>query len=81
MRFHIQHAALGAFLLLKPLKDAPELIGRLGRSRKEGLVARIRLVILLNEIAHIDFFAPNAPFKAFPLLKMNHANSPLFRLP
>ena len=77
VRLHIQHAALRSLLFLQFLENAPEFIRRLRWAGEEALVSRVRLVILLNEIANVDFFAPDAALEAFPLLKMNHANSPL----
>ena len=77
VRLHIQHTALRALLFLQFLENAPEFIRRLRWAGEEALVSRVRLVILLNEIANVDFFAPDAALEAFPLLKMNHANSPL----
>ena len=41
-------------------------------------VPRVGLVVLLNKVANVDLFAPNTALEAFPLLKMNHANSPLW---
>ena len=78
MRLHIQHATLRALLLLQLLEDAPEFIRRLRRAGEETLVPRVGLVVLLNKVANVDLFAPNTALEAFPLLKMNHANSPLW---
>ena len=71
---HIQHAALGALGLLQLLQGPPQLVGRLGGAGQKAFVAVIRGVVLLDEVAHIDFFFPDAALKAFPLFKIDHWN-------
>jgi len=74
LRLHVQHAALGALGLLQLLQGTPQLVGRLGGAGQKALVAVIRGVILLDEVAHIDFLFPDAALKAFPLFKIDHWN-------
>ena len=71
---HIQHAALGALGLLQLLQGTPQLVGCLGGAGQKAFVAVIRGVVLLDEVAHIDFFFPDAALKAFPLFKIDHWN-------
>ncbi len=52
---HVQHAALGALLLLQLLQGTPQLIGCLGGASQKAFVAVVRGVVLLDEIADIDF--------------------------
>ena len=74
LRLHVQHAALGALGLLQLLQGTPQLVGRLGGAGQKALVAVVGSVILLDEVAHIDFLFPDAALKAFPLFKIDHWN-------
>jgi len=71
---HVQHAALGALFLLQLLQGTPQLIGRLGGASQKAFVAVVRGVVLLDEVADIDFLFPDAALKAFPLFKIDHWN-------
>ena len=71
---HVQHAALGALFLLQLLQGTPQLIGRLGGTSQKAFVAVVRGVVLLDEVADIDFLFPDAALKAFPLFKIDHWN-------
>ena len=71
---HIQHAALGALFLLELLQSSPQFVGRLGGTGQERLVAVVRGVVLLDEVAHVDFLFPDTALKAFPLFKIDHWN-------
>ena len=74
LRLHVQHAALGALGFLQLLQGTPQLVGRLGGAGQKALVAVVGSVILLDEVAHIDFLFPDAALKAFPLFKIDHWN-------
>ena len=69
---HVQHAALGTLGLLQLLQRAPQLVGSVGRTGEETLIAVIRGVVLLDEVTSVDFLFPNAAFKAFPLFEICH---------
>ena len=69
---HIQNTALGALFLLQLLQDPPKLVGCFGGACQEGLVAFIGLVVLLDEIAYIDFFLPQSALKTIPLFELCH---------
>ena len=69
---HIQDAALGAFFLLQLLQSAPQLVGRFGRADQEGFVTVVRLIVLLDKVANVDFFLPDGTLEAIPLLKIVH---------
>ena len=69
---HIQHAALGTLGLLQLLQRAPQLVGSVGRTGEEALVAVVGGVVLLDEVTGVDFLFPNAAFKAFPLFEICH---------
>jgi len=69
---HVQHAALGALGLLQLLQRAPQLVGSVGRTGEEALVAVVGGVVLLDEVTGVDFLFPNAAFKAFPLFEICH---------
>ena len=71
---HVQHAALGALFLLQLLQGTPQLIGRLGGASQKAFVSVVRGVVLLDEVADIDFLFPDAALKAFPLFKIDHWN-------
>ena len=71
---HIQHAALGALGLLQLLQCAPQLIGRFSGVGEEAFIAVIGRVVLLDEVADVDFLFPDAALKAFPLFKIDHWN-------
>ena len=74
LRLHIQHAAFGALFLLELLQSSPQLVGRLGGAGQERLVAVVRGIVLLDEVADVDFLFPDAALKAFPLFKIDHWN-------
>ena len=76
---HVQHAALGALGLLQLLQRAPQLVGSVGRTSEEALVAVVGGVVLLDEVTGVDFLFPNAAFKAFPLFEICHI-APLFKI-
>ena len=46
----------------------------LGGTGQERLVAVVRGVVLLDEVAHVDFLFPDTALKAFPLFKIDHWN-------
>ena len=76
LRLHIQHAALGALLFLQALQRAPQFIRRFSGPCKETFVPRIGRIVFLDEVAGVDFFLPDAAFKAFPLFEVCHSNTP-----
>ncbi len=75
-RIHVEHATLGTFFFLELLEFTPELVRSVRRTGEERFVAIIRLVVFLNKVADVDFFLPNATFKAFPSFILNHNDSP-----
>ena len=72
---HVQDAALSALLLLQLLQSAPQLVGSLSGASQERFVAIVGLIVVLNEIADVDFFLPDGTLKAIPLLKVHHGCS------
>jgi len=74
---HIQNAALGALFLLQNLQSTPKLIGCFGGAGKEAFIAGVGAVVLLDKIAGVDFFFPDAALEAFPLYKICHRLPPV----
>ena len=74
---HIQNAALGALFLLQNLQSPPKLIGCFGGAGKEAFIAGVGAVVLLDKIAGVDFFFPDAALEAFPLYKICHRLPPV----
>ena len=69
---HIENTALSALLLLKLLNLAPQLVGGVSRASEEGLVAVVRGVVVLDEVACVYLFLPDLAFEAFPLFENCH---------
>ena len=66
VRVHVKDAALCDFLFLKVLQFCPELICCFGRTLQERFVAVVWGIVLLDEVADIDFFLPATASKAKP---------------
>ena len=74
---------MGTVLFLDAFHDlVPQSRGGLGSASEEALVAFVRGVVLLNEVAGIDFSLPSSGYEAFPCLqtlfvKLCHVSLPL----
>ena len=77
---HVQNAALGALLFLQLLQGTPQLVGGFGRTGQETFVAVVRFIVFLDEVTGVDFFLPDAAFKAFPLFEVCHKRTPSVRV-
>ncbi len=64
----VENAAVGALGGLELLHTAPKLVGRLGRTGEEALVAVVGGVVVLDEVANIDVVLPVASLEAVPFL-------------
>ena len=76
---HVQYAALGTLFLLQLLQGTPQLVGSIGGASQEAFVTVVGGVVLLDEVAGIDFLFPDTAFKAFPLFEICHI-APLFKI-
>ena len=76
---HVQHAALGALFFLKLLQGTPQLVGSVGGASQEAFVTVVGGVVLLDEVAGVDFLFPDTAFKTFPLFEICHI-APLLKL-
>src|SRR5699024_2873286 len=65
---HIENASFSALLFLKPGEFSPKFICRLCGICKERLISVILSIVVLNEIAHIDFLFPEMSAKTFQLV-------------
>ena len=63
---HIQDTAGFSFLTAQIQNLIPKLQGILCRSGKKSFISVIRVVILLDKIAHIDFVLPVTAYKTIP---------------
>ena len=70
--FTVEHAAPGAFFLLKFGQASPEFAGSVSGFGEERFVAVIRGVVLLHEVAHVDVVAPVIASEASP--SVGHIN-------
>ena len=70
--FTVEHAAPGAFFLLKFGQTSPEFAGSVSGFGEERFVALIRGVVLLHEVAHVDVVAPMIASEASP--SVGHIN-------
>ena len=66
VRIHVEHAALGAFLLLQILQLRPQLFRSLGGGREELLVAVVRTVIQTHELGDVDLLLPASALEPIP---------------
>ena len=65
---HVEHATLLA-LLQQEIEDlAPQVFRALGRPGEEGVVALIRGVVLLDEVADVNLLLPGAALETVPCL-------------
>ena len=76
---HVQHAALGTLFLLQLLQGVPQLVGSIGGASQEAFITVVGGVVLLDEVAGVDFLFPDTAFKAFPLFEICHI-APLFKI-
>ena len=65
---HIKDAALLTLLEQQVEYLAPQLLGTLGRTSEERLVALVGGVVLLNEVSDVNLSRPDAFLEAFPCL-------------
>ena len=71
----MKHPAMNPYLpLWEYVPDGEPRIGRLGGASQKAFVAVVRGVVLLDEVADIDFLFPDAALKAFPLFEIDHWN-------
>ena len=61
----VEHA-LAAFLDEQLLEDVPDVLGPRCRGLQKGRISVVRLVVLLNEIANVDFLLPETGSKPLP---------------
>ena len=62
----VKHAAVGALLLLELLNLTPELVGGLGWTGEERLVAVVLGVVALDEVANVHVVRPVTRREAMP---------------
>ena len=77
LRLHIEHAALAAFFLLEFLHARPQAVRRIRRRCEETLVAIVRRIVALDEVADVDLLLPDAPLKTVPALALQHILPPI----
>ena len=65
---HVQDAALLALLEKQRHDVIPQLDGALGGTHQERLVALVRGIVLLDEVADVNLVEPIAALEAFPCL-------------
>ena len=64
----VEHAAVGALLLLELLDLAPQLVGCLGGAGEERLVALVLGVVALDEVADVHVICPVTCREALPFV-------------
>lgn len=65
---HIEDTTLLALLKQQVENLAPQLLGTLGRTYEERLIALVGGVVLLDEVSDVNFSRPDAFLEAFPCL-------------
>ena len=65
---HVVDALLALHGQVVVVEILPQMLGLFGRTGKEGLIALVRRVVLLNEVTHVDIVLPMAAFEAVPRL-------------
>ena len=74
--FHIQHAAVFHLLHQKVAAFPPHAAGFFGGPLQKAVVPFVQGVVLLDKIAHVYFFLPNAAVKSFPRFFCSHIFHP-----
>ena len=65
---HIEDTALLALLKQQVENLAPQLLGTLGRTYEERLIALVGGVVLLDEVSDVNLSRPDTFLEAFPCL-------------
>jgi hypothetical protein len=69
---HVEHTAVGLFLLDQFGYRLPHRLGARGRAGEEAVVADVGRVVLDDEVTNIDFGAPRAFAEPFPRVLAGH---------